>query len=173
MIDYDSYLEQLALADRKLSTRYQAEVEGLLNQLEAHEVLEREFLDDYRRAAETSEDRGVRFLMGLITQDEERHHRLVAAMAEDVRRSLNWSEGEQPLPRVEASPASAPELLSQTERFLKIERDNLDDLKDLKHIVRDLNSGLLELIVEGMEDDTRKHVEILKYIRKRLSGRGS
>jgi len=174
-VDCKSYLVQLAEAER-----YQAApsiddksvVEQLLDQLEAHEQSESDLLESYRKAAECLPDRGVRFLMGLILEDEERHHRLMNAMARDVKSSVLWLNHEPPLPFIgatRATRATKGELLDNTKRFLDIERETADQLKELKKAVKELHAGLLELIVEGMEADTHKHIDILKYIRRQLA----
>jgi len=172
-VDYKSYLMQLAEADRHnsgLSADDKSIVEQMLSQLEAHEESERELLDNYRSAARQGADPGVRFLMSLILEDEERHHRLMAAMARDVKSSVLWLEDQPPLPPIENKAEDRPRLILQTELFLEIEAQNAAQLKELKKDVKQLHSGLLELIVQGMEADTHKHIGILKYILKQLEG---
>jgi bacterioferritin (cytochrome b1) len=170
---------QIFQAERMAADRITAEqagdmrsvVERLLDHLEGHERSERDLLADYRQAAEATSDRGVRFLMGLVLEDEERHHRLMQAMARDIRGSLEWRPGDQPLPPISARPPDQAELLAQTLRFLKIERDSAADLKRLKKEVKRLDAGLLQLLVDGMEADTQKHIGILKYIQSQLEDR--
>lgn len=172
-VDYKSYLVQLAEADQRSSALAAGEksiVERLLDHLEAHERSEEDLLVDYRQAAEGSADRGVRFLMELILEDEERHHRLMSAMARDVRSSLLWAS-QQALPSISSGSEDHAELVAQTERFLEIERDSARQLKELRKEVHKVHSGLLELILEGMQSDTEKHIDVLQYIRKQLEGR--
>lgn len=173
-IEYKSYLQQLAEAGRRdseLTSDEQSAVEHVLQHLEAHEESERELLGSYRYAARLGPDAGVRFLMGLILEDEERHERLMSAMARDVKSSLFWLEEQPPLPDMENKPGERDRLMLQTQRFLQVERENAEQLKALKREVSRLRSGLLQLIVDGMEADTRKHIGILKYIQKQLEGR--
>src|SRR5581483_610405 len=75
---------ELTTSERK------SEIEQLLDQLEAQEAEERELLKEYERAAETTPDKGVRFLMGLVLEDEQRHRRLMELMTNDVRQSVLW-----------------------------------------------------------------------------------
>jgi signal transduction histidine kinase len=146
-------------------------IEKLFAQLEAHEREEEETLKDYEAAAKAAPDAGFRYLMGLVLEDEERHHRLSKAMADEVGQSLLWLQREEPLPSIRPTPEEAQKLLRQTERFLKIEQDGERQLADMRHQVKDLHAGLLELIVDMMRADTEKHVHILKYIKKRLEER--
>jgi len=162
-LDYKSYLVQLAEADGHhdaLSPDDKSVVERLLNHLEAHERSERDLLEDYRAAAEGLPDKGVRFVMGLILEDEERHHRLMNAMAQDVKSSLLWL-GASPLPSITPTRESRDLLLTETVRFLEIEEQSADQLKELQKAVKNLHAGLLEVIVAGMETDTHKHIDML------------
>ena len=143
-------------------------VERLFAQLEAHEREEEEVLKDYEAAAKDAPDAGFRFLMGLVLEDEQRHHRLSKAMAAEIERSLMWLKNEEPLPPVSPTGEDRKQLLRQTERFLQIERDGERQLADMHGQVKELHAGLLELIVDMMRADTRKHVHILEYIKKRL-----
>ena len=143
-------------------------IEKLFAQLEAHECEEAEVLEDYEAAAHEAPDAGFRYLMGLVLEDEERHHRLSKAMADEVEQSLLWLKGDEPLPGIHASAQVRDKLLRETERFLQIEHDGERQLAHLRHQVKDMHAGLLELIVDMMDADTRKHVRILEYIKHRL-----
>ena len=173
-VEYKSYLTQLSEAGKQRSAPFadtKSPVESLLDQLEAHEESERELLSDYPYAARFGSDPGVGFLMNLILEDEERHHRLMETMARDVRSSLLWDAAGSPLPSIAAGTEASAELLAQTEQFLQVENDSTGHLRELKKAVTKLNSGLLELMVDGMERDTQKHIGILKFIRKELEAR--
>lgn len=173
-VEYQSYLTQLSEAGEQRSAPFadtKSPVERLLDQLEAHEESERALLSDYRYAARFGSDRGVDFLMNLILEDEERHHRLMRTMASDVRSALLWHAPGDPLPDVGSTRQAAANLLVQTEQFLEVEDQSADQLRHLKKAVKGVNSGLLELIVDGMERDTQKHIGILKFIRKELEAR--
>lgn len=146
-------------------------VERLFAELEAHEREEEDVLKDYQAAANEAPDAGFRYLMGLVLEDEERHHRLSKAMADEVERSLNWLHGQRPLPTVHPTDDTRQGLLQETERFLRIEEQGEHQLEDLRSQVKDLHAGLLELIVDMMRADTQKHIRILKYIRDRLHER--
>ena len=146
-------------------------IEKLFARLGAHEREEAEILKDYAAAAEDAPDAGFRYLMGLVLEDEERHHRLSKAMADEVGQSLMWLRGKEPLPPITTTGEERAKLLRQTERFLRIEQDGEKQLADMHDQVKGLHAGLLELIVDMMRADTQKHVHILKYIKKRLEDR--
>jgi hypothetical protein len=146
-------------------------VEKLFDQLAAHEQEEGEILAEYQQAATEGPDAGYRYLMGLVLADEERHHRLSKAMADDVHQSLLWLTDHNGLPDIMATGKDREQLLRQTERFLQIEEDGQRQLDGLHEKVKALHSGLLELIVDIMRSDTKKHVHILKFIKSRLEAR--
>jgi hypothetical protein len=146
-------------------------IEELFDQLHAHEQEEAQSLADYEAAASSSPDAGVKYLMGLVIEDERRHHRLSQAMADEVHQSLQWLDNAPALPSITASGADRDQLLAQTRRFLAVERSGERQLDDLRKRVKALHSGLLELIVELMQMDTKKHIHILKHIEKRLQER--
>src|SRR6185437_8754936 len=93
-------------------------VEKLFAQLQTHEREEEDVLNDYRAAANGAPDAGFRYLMGLVLEDEERHHRLSKAMADEVEQSLRWLRGNEPLPAIHPAAEARQNLLRQTEQFL-------------------------------------------------------
>jgi hypothetical protein len=153
-----------AQAERK------SEVEALLDRLQAHDAAERAGMRGYEEAATVGPDPGVRYLMSLILEEEKRHDELLTAMANEVRRSLVWEQGERPLPSISATGEERKQLLSQAERFLEAERSGKRQLDTLQHAVHtfDRGQGILSLVVEMMAFDTQKHIAILDYIRKHL-----
>ncbi len=166
----------------------------VLRQIAVHEQHEEEVLKDYASSAQNVADRGVRFLMDLILEDEQRHHRLMAWMATGIRHSLEQTEGGPgSLPLIEPPAEAQSDLLAVTERFLEVERTELRTLHDIAHTVgwiespesslpggiqlpkppwtaEWMRSAPVRLILETMVDDSRKHIRILEHIRKRLSG---
>ena len=164
---YEAAIPEADLGRESTRASEKSAIEALLDTLQTHERAERELLDDYSNAAAQLPDRGVRFLMGLILEDEARHHRLMAAMAEDIRSSVEWM-GKDAVPSIHADHEVRSGLLASTDRFLAVERESADDLKELKKAVKHIGGGMLEVLVEGMEADTEKHIGMLKYIRDRL-----
>ena len=55
-------------------------VEMLLNQFEAHEREELTFVEGYKSIVDGHANPMIRFLLGLIIADEEKHHAVVHAM---------------------------------------------------------------------------------------------
>ena len=136
----------------------------LLDKLRAHDANEDALLNAYRSLANADPDDGIRYLAGLIAEDEERHHRLLAEMAERVETWRRAEGDESGTPHL--SPRIDRALLETTRQLIKSERE---DAKELRRLRRELhNAGgasLLPLMVELMLRDTAKHIEILRFIR--------
>jgi rubrerythrin len=136
------------------------------HEFQAHVREEQQFLDSYRELVDAIDDPATRLLIELIIEDEERHHGLMARLAEEVRNAPGGNE-------VTAAPRFSSDdvarLLEPTERFLEAERDDRRRLRALAKALEPLGGqNVWPLIVELMEIDTRKHVRILEYVRWRL-----
>jgi rubrerythrin len=136
------------------------------HEFQAHVREEQQFLDSYRELVDTVDDPATRLLIELIIEDEDRHHGLMARLAEEVR---NAPDG----PAVTAAPRFASDdvarLREPTERFLEAERNDRQALRALAKALRPLGEqNVWPLIVELMEIDTRKHIRILEYLRGRM-----
>lgn len=147
----------------------------LAGHLNHHMDNEREVLTQYGRLAEETSDERIRYLINLILDDEVRHHRLFAEM-------VNWLRAEtesRPVdgPRVPSHAAHPPSevderMLAKTEELLAFEREDLDELKDLRKDVAQVeDTAWWVTLIEAMEHDTHKHVALLDYIRASLRDR--
>ena len=67
-----------------MTTKFASAADLLLDRLTKHEDAEAGILGEYELAAETTSDPGVRFLMKLIIEDEERHKGWMASLATSV-----------------------------------------------------------------------------------------
>ena len=142
---------------------------SVLQLAERHGKEEGEILDSYQQIAERSQgDDAVQFLVGLILEDEKRHHQVFEKIANEMRAWL-W---EMPVePRLPAMVTrSDPELLAETKRLLAFEKRDAKELRRLRRHLREApKSSLDPLMVELMLLDTKKHVAILEHIEHRLT----
>ncbi len=135
---------------------------------ERHGAMEGEILESYREVAErSSAGEAVQFLVGLILEDEHRHHEVFAKMANAIR-SILWEVPVEPrMPAMGTRPD--PELLAETKRLLAFEREDAKQLRALrKDVKRSSQHSLDPLMIELMLHDTAKHIAILKYIKAHL-----
>ncbi len=136
----------------------------LLHHLDRHVANEQDVLASYARFARAEPD-FVRYLVDLITEDEERHHRILREMVNRVAGDLRLEERSPSVPSVESRGADRARLREETARFLELEREDLADLEELADVLRHQRlRGLLPLLVEVMELDTRKHITMLEFI---------
>jgi rubrerythrin len=138
---------------------------AITHEFQAHVREEEHFLDSYRELVDGIDQPGARLLVELIIEDEERHHALMARLAQEARDAEE--EGDTAAPRFSA--VEAARLLEPTERFLDAERDDRRRLRDLASALKPLrDANIWPLVIELMEIDTRKHIRVLEYLRARM-----
>ena len=140
----------------------------VLQMLETHGEREGTALASYERVAgESSAGGAVQYLVRLILEDERRHHRVFAEMANELK-SFVWELDVEPRVPVMVD-HSDPELLAETERLLAFEKSDAKELRQLRKILRHAPpSSLQPLLVDLMLHDTAKHISILEFIRDHL-----
>lgn len=120
-------------------------------------------LDDYRKLADEVQDEWVRYLLRMVVDDEERHHRLL----DEMRNHLAWdtTSAEAPMVPWLTEPADRRRLGDLAERFLAVERHDLRELRRLRAELEPIaETSLLGLLAELMELDTRKHIKVLEFL---------
>jgi hypothetical protein len=137
-----------------------------------HMDTEREVLTRYGELANDTPDERLRYLIHLILDDEVRHHRLFAEMVNWLRASTEYRPLEGPrvpsdVTRLEGE--GLLELRARTQELLAFERDDLDDLKELRREVTKVeDTAWWGALVDTMEHDTRKHIQLLEFIERQL-----
>jgi hypothetical protein len=142
----------------------------VLEILETHGEREGAALAAYERVAEDSSVGGaVQYLVRLILEDEQRHHRVFAEMANELK-SFVWElEVEPRVPAMVDHPD--PKLLEETKRLLAFEKSDARELRQLRKALRSSpRSSLQPLLVDLMLRDTAKHISILEFVRDHLNG---
>ena len=145
-----------------------AEVERLLKEFESHEAQEREFLEQYKEISARVENPLIKFLLGLIAADEEKHHAITHAMAATLKGDLNWTKPKDALRGLYTLGAEKDALLKVTEEFIASEKKGIRECKKLTKESRDYYRGLFQLLLTCAVDDSQKHVAILEFLLKRL-----
>lgn len=143
----------------------------LLNMLETHGAREGAALAAYERVASTATaGPAVQYLVRLILEDEERHHRVFGEMANELR-SFVWELDIEPrVPAMAARPDA--DLLEETKRLLAFEKNDAKELRQLRKVLRHApKSSMHPLLVDLMLHDTAKHIAILEFIKHALSRR--
>ncbi|MFN0070079.1 MAG: hypothetical protein ACKVVP_01145 [Chloroflexota bacterium] len=141
--------------------------EYLLRALESHITAERESLSQYRQLKESTNDPVIELVMGLILEDEERHHALMRRIAVRFQDDLNWSHSPEalPVPSGDNDGAQVQELLG---RFVASERAGIHELQDFARRSEGLYGGLPTELLEMMALDSEKHEHLLRFLFRRL-----
>ncbi|MDZ7678621.1 MAG: hypothetical protein U5K29_08715 [Acidimicrobiales bacterium] len=137
----------------------------VISMLKSHGPREGEALASYARLAEETEDGGHAYLMRLILEDERRHHRTIDEMLNTVQ-SFVWDVDVEPsVPSAARYPDRR--IHQETKRLLAFEREDAKELRQLKKALQqDKTWPFLALLVDLMIQDTKKHIEILKFVQK-------
>lgn len=148
-----------------------SEVERLMNEFQAHELQEEKFVQLYREVGKTSPNALVKFLLRLIIADEERHHALTHFMASSLKGDLNWTRQQEAIQGLYELESQAKELLNVTEDFIRFEREGIKEHQNLSKTSKRYHRGLFSLLCKSMIYDSKKHLEILQFLRAQLKQR--
>ncbi|MHB8220207.1 MAG: hypothetical protein ACYDHU_07775 [Acidimicrobiales bacterium] len=144
--------------------------ERLYRHLIGHVSSEAEYIATYRERAEAPDTpEAVRYLIKLVLQDEERHHRVLYEILTSLGNNVAWSRDSDAVPDLPYGPPDRA-LAEVTRRFLAAEHDDQRQLRALRKELRPFrNTSLWALLVELMEHDTAKHIRILTFIADQIA----
>jgi rubrerythrin len=145
--------------------------ERLIRALEAHASSEAHDLATCAQLAERSSDPVLKMLMGLVTEDEQRHHSLLQSMVRRLQEEVEFVESPTALPFAEPASSVDPELATTLRSLI---RDEHEGARHLRHIARQephLYDGLYALLLEAIARDSEKHATILRYLLMRMEDR--
>ncbi len=147
-----------------------SEIEKLMNQFDAHEDLEGEFVQRYREIKEKSQNPLIKFLFQLIISDEEKHRATIHAIATTLKADITWTHPEDALRGFSElnKDTENKELLNITMDFIQHEKEGIKEYKKLSKSSKNYYRGLFNLLLKSIIRDSEKHVEILDFIRRRL-----
>jgi len=147
-------------------------VQRLMNEFQSHANHEEQWLTNYQVIAKESSDPLIRFLLGLIVTDEQRHHDLTRRMISKLKDELVWTRAKGLSRRIYEKGRKRKQLLSSVERFLEAERDGITDYERLKKESQGLYRDVFALLYTTMIHDSHKHIGILEFLRRKLSETG-
>src|ERR1019366_8617193 len=133
--------------------------------LDRHGREEGELLERYRRFVDESESPAARYLVRLILEDEERHHRVLEDLANTI--AWGWVKGtpEQVVPHFATKSGGDETLRSETQALLGHELRDRTQLRRLRWRLRTHGEvAMWELLIDLMRLDTDKHIRILRAI---------
>jgi hypothetical protein len=75
---------------------------------------------------------------------------------------------DEPIPSLRGLRADRDRVIDVTERLIEVEQSDAKELKTIAKELKDVyDTTLWGLLIELMQDDTAKHVKILRFIRDR------
>ena len=137
----------------------------VMQHLEHHIEGERELLGEYESLLEETDHPPVRYLLRLLLDDEQRHHRILVEMLNQFRSSVYCADEEPRVPWMirKADPAIA----ATTRRLRRGERKDLHQLRALRRRLKFMRrSSLNGVLVDSLILDTRKHLGYLRTLQR-------
>lgn len=135
-----------------------------IDALIAHGREEEEVITAYEALARTTRSGVVRYLVGLIVEDERRHHRVFEQLANTLRAQATLVDARPRLPQLDVHRFRDRALLEATRHFLELERQDRARLDELQRRVRDTGDELDAFVIGLLRSDSERHVTILGFI---------
>ena len=145
-----------------------SEVERLLDKFEYHETQEKDFLREYKAIAAEIQDPLVKFLLQLIVSDEEKHHAVTHAMVSTLQGDLHWNKPDDAIRGLYDLGPEREELLALTQQLIGVEKKGIAECRRLMKMSRQYYKGLFVLLFNCMIGDSKKHVELLEFLKAKL-----
>lgn len=143
-------------------------VQRLMHEFQSHAEHEERSLAGYRENAGQSPDPLISFLFELIVADEEKHHQLMGRMIAKLKDELVSTSAQMPA-RNGLDSAERKRLVKAVEELIDAERKGVEEHEHLRKASRKLRRDVFELFYDVMIHDSRKHLAILDFLRRRLS----
>ena len=141
---------------------FDAEIMGYIDH---HIVDEQHVLDEYQQLLEGSDHAPVRYLLGLLLEDEQRHHRILEEMLNQFRTATVAANHEPHVPFMSRRPDA--ETAATIRRLRREERKDLHQLRRLRRRLKFLRRHSLHgVLVDSLILDTRKHLRYLDTIQR-------
>ena len=142
----------------------------LFSHLSGHAARERVILDEYAQAATATQSKALAYLIGILMEDEVRHHRWFAELASSLEGDASFSGAEPAVPYMDFHRADRVAVRNVTDRLLEHEKADEKELNRLQRELRDVSGTTLwGLLVEVMQRDTDKHIAVLTFVKKHLT----
>lgn len=137
----------------------------LVEHLSRHGKDEGAMLERYQHFADSSPSPATRYLIKLLMEDEHRHHRILAEIANAAAWGWGGNSPEPAVPDLQGHQAETPEMLAATKELLEAEEEDKRELDRLKRELKPYaDTTLWSLLVDLMILDTEKHARILRFV---------
>jgi hypothetical protein len=144
----------------------------MFEHLTAHARREGRLLDGYLKAAEQSQSKAFTYVVGLLVEDERRHHRHFGDLAQALKADAELSDADQTVPRLDFQQSDREAILALTREMIAGEEADALELKRLRKELRDVeDTTLWALLVDTMQLDTAKHLTMLRFIERQAGAK--
>ena len=149
------------LSPPKGASVWEAEMFGHLVDHIEHEG---HLLEEYQEAATSTESEALAYVIGLVIEDERRHHQLFRSLAQTLKQEAELTSGTPEIPYLDFGRADALQVRDITKRLLRSEENDAQELKRLHNELHDFrDTTLWDLLVTIMRRDTDKHIAMLEF----------
>jgi rubrerythrin len=141
---------------------------GLARYLQGHIDAEQGALAAYEKILDGRDDDMISYLLRAILSDEKRHHEVFTEITNSLESRIRWENIEPQLPPSPRAIDDSEELLAATDKLLELEEEDVKELQKLRRSWTKSKGDLAvwAVLVEGAEFDTRKHISMLKHLRR-------
>lgn len=130
-----------------------------------HIDVERETLAHYQQAAEETRSKAFAYVVGLLIEDEKRHHEFFRALAQTVRTEADLVPGSPMIPYMDFDRVDSEKIRRISLALLRNEDEDAKELRRLHDRLREVqHTTLWDLVVDLMRRDTDKHIAILEFV---------
>ena len=142
--------------------------ERLIRALEAHTAASAADVATYRDIARRTQDAAVELLVGMIVDDEQRHHALLGSIVRRLEAEVDFLAPLNALPA--PNEAALLDLGADREIAASVRgllRNENEAARHVRHLARQeplVYGGLYRVLLETIARDSEKHATILRYL---------
>lgn len=139
--------------------------QDLFDVLVNHIEKERETLEEYVQAAQETRSKAFAYVVGLLVEDEKRHHELFRALAQTVKSEAELMPGTPVIPYMDFDRVDPVKVRELSLKMLRHEDDDAKELRRLHERLQEVqHTTLWDLVVGLMRRDTDKHIAMLEFV---------
>jgi rubrerythrin len=137
----------------------------LFELLSSHVEREREILQEYQAAAQETRSKAFAYVIGLLVDDEKRHHELFKSLAQTVRNEAELIPGSPVIPYMDFDRIDSEKIRRLSLELLRNEDEDAKELRKLHDRLNEVqHTTLWDLLVGLMRRDTDKHIAMLEFV---------
>ena len=137
----------------------------LFDMLLDHIERERDVLQSYVQAAEETKSKAFAYVVGLLVEDERRHHELFRSLARTVKSEAELVPESPVIPYMDFDRVDSDKVRRLSMDLLRNEEEDAKELRRLHDKLHDVqHTTLWDLVVGLMRRDTDKHIAMLEFV---------